>query len=50
MTTIEAYDSRGKRAYYYATPRNLTDEEIEQDLLDMCVDRTKHNIIVNRDE
>lgn len=47
MTTIEAYDSRGKRVYYYSTPRNLTPEEIEQDLKDMCVDRATHKVVIN---
>lgn len=47
MTTIEAYDSRGKRVYHYSTPRNLTPEEIEQDLKDMCVDRATHKVVIN---
>lgn len=47
MTTIEAYDSRGKRVYYYSTPRDLTPEEVEQDLKDMCVDRATHKVIIN---
>ena len=47
MTTIEAYDSRGKRVYFYSTPRNLTPEEVEQDLKDMCVDRATHKVVIN---
>lgn len=46
MTTIEAYDSRGKRVYHYSTPRNLTEEEINQDLQDWAVNPETHDILV----
>ena len=47
MTTIEAYDSRGKRVYHYSTPRDLTPEEVEQDLKEWGVDRATHKVVIN---
>lgn len=48
MTHITAYDKRGKVVYNFRTPDNLTQEEIDKDLADMCVDRNTHRIEINR--
>ena len=47
MTSIIAYDSRGGVAYRFTTPRNLTPDEIEQDLKDWAVDKATHKVVVN---
>lgn len=50
MTDIRAFNSRGKEVYHYATPLDLTDEEINKDLRDWGVNPETHNVMVKRDE
>lgn len=47
MTEIIATDKRGKVVYHYSTPRTLSQEEIEQDLREWGVEKSKHTIIIN---
>lgn len=49
MTQITAYDKRDKVVYNFRTPDNLTQEEIDKDLADMCVDRNNNQVVINRE-
>jgi hypothetical protein len=50
MTSIKAFNSKGNVVYHFTTPRNLTNEEITQDLHDWAVDPETHNVMVKRNE